>query len=61
MKDSEKRNLIFYADNGFTGGFNYIIVQHTLDKYVKNFKSVGLNMNVKKTKTITLTGSKPMH
>jgi hypothetical protein len=58
---TEKITIVFYADEGFIGGSNHTIVQRTLNKFVKNFKSFGLLMNVQKTETMTLTGSKPVY
>jgi hypothetical protein len=59
--ETEKTTIVFYAEDGFIGGFNHTIVQRTLDKFVKNFKSFGLLMNVQKTEKMTLAGSKPAH
>jgi hypothetical protein len=58
MRNEEKTTIIFYADNGFIAGFNHIVVQRTLDKFVQNFKSFGLLMNAKKTETMTLASTK---
>jgi Reverse transcriptase (RNA-dependent DNA polymerase) len=60
MKEEEKTTIVFYVDHGFIGGFNHV-VQQTFELFVKKFKRFGLNMNVEKTKTITLLGSKPVH
>jgi hypothetical protein len=61
MKNEDKTTIIFYADDGFIGGFNHTSVQNTLDSFVRNFKSFGLIMNAKKTKAMTLLGSKTIH
>jgi hypothetical protein len=61
MRDKEETTIIFCVNYGFIAGFNHIVVQCTLDKFVQNFKSFGLLMNEKKTETITLTRSKTVH
>jgi Reverse transcriptase (RNA-dependent DNA polymerase) len=62
VKDEDNTTIIFYADNGFIGGYNHIAVQSTLNAFVRNFKSFGLRMNVDKTKTMTVVlGTKLVH
>jgi Reverse transcriptase (RNA-dependent DNA polymerase) len=39
-KSEEKKTIIFYADDGFIGGYNPIVVQQTLDKFVTKFKNL---------------------
>jgi Reverse transcriptase (RNA-dependent DNA polymerase) len=61
MRKNEKTTIIFYADDGFVGGYNYEAFQQTIDAFVQKFKAFGLMMNADKTETTTLLGSKSAH
>ena len=44
---------IFYADDGFIGGESQTIVQQLIDVMALDFKTLGLSLNVLKTKSMT--------
>ena len=46
---------VFYADDGFLGGTDKYILGEMMNKMVEDFSTVGLQLNVQKTKTMVST------
>jgi hypothetical protein len=61
MKDKGILTIQFYADDGFIGGKDHKVVQSALTLFEENFLKFGLLMNVEKTESMILIGSKPVH
>ena len=47
------QTCIFYADDGFIGGESTVIIQRIVDVMEKDFETLGLRLNVSKTKSMT--------
>jgi retron-type reverse transcriptase len=58
---NDKTTIQFYADNGFIGSVDYTVAQYTLNVLGQSFQSFGLNINVDKTKSMTMVGCWAIH
>jgi uncharacterized protein (DUF433 family) len=50
-----KTTIQFYADDGFIGSPDYVVAQYTLNVLGQSFQSIGLNINVEKTESMTMS------
>jgi hypothetical protein len=57
----DKTILQFYADDAVIAAVDNTIAQYTLDVLTTNFKKFGLHVNVNKTESMTVLGTKPIH
>jgi retron-type reverse transcriptase len=57
----DKTILQFYADDAVIAAVDHTVAQYTLDVLTTNFKKFGLHVNVNKTESMTILGTKPIH
>jgi hypothetical protein len=57
----DKTILQFFADDAVIAAVDHTVAQYTLDVLATNFKKFALHVNVTKTESITVLGTKPVH
>jgi Reverse transcriptase (RNA-dependent DNA polymerase) len=56
-----KTILKFYADDAVIAAVDHTVAQYTSDVLSTNFKKFGLHVNITKTESMTVLGTKPVH